>query len=319
MATTLQNFSGKLWFAGFFCLNLFITTVFAERTIETEGSAAIINGATQLAKQHAIKNAVQQAMLQTEAKVDSSSTVSENVLIIDSVRVSAAGTVEDVQILDEWTTGDTYHVRIRAIVPHNKIRKPNPAARYRKKIAALQFQIINRTHTYDLPNIEHDLPRELLRRLELTGEFIAVDATAYLIPEVTPQVSDYAKQINHLSETLGAQIIINGVIRDLGVHKQYVVSKARQVEIELTIYDGFTGARIAQHRFSEKANHAGYLKPNTTLFSQADFYQTNFGRVLERILKRQVEFVQSDLLQIPFLARVLQVEGKKIFFNAGGV
>ena len=152
----------------FLSLSLFSLTSFALKTVEMTGSAPINAGAELIAKEQAIRNAMQQALLQTRAYINSTSTISSNVLIIDSARVKTSGTVEDVKVLEEWVEDEVFFVRIRANIPEENQEKHSRSSYYRKKIAAIQFDITDRTQVYDLPDIERQLPRELLLRSSFT-------------------------------------------------------------------------------------------------------------------------------------------------------
>lgn len=300
-------------------LLLCATPAQATRWVEAEGSAIVTNGAVNMAREQAIKNAIQQAMLQTAATVDSTSTITSNVLVIESSRVNAAGTVEDVQILDEWRDEDFLFVRIRAHVPNTKIRQPSPAARYRKKVAALQFEVLHRTQVHDLPNIEMEFPRELLRRMESTGNYIGIDGTQFRASSTAEGYRiDEPEVYTTLANNVGAQIVISGIIRDMGVKEGWFYDY-RHLEVEIFVHDGISGARIARHRFSENVKKGEYFtKSMDALFSNARFMQTPYGRALNTVLNRQVEMVDQDLEKLPFSARVVEVDGNKIYFDAGG-
>ena len=293
------------------------TSVLATRTIEAEGSAVIMNGAVQLARQQAIRSAMKYAAMQLGAQVDTSTAVSANVLIIDSTRINASGTVKDVQVIDEWQDNGLLYVRIRAVAPKQRQSNESPSAAYRKKIAAVQFSVLHRTHTHDLPGIEKDLPRELLRRLETSEDYLVVDGTDYLVgsPYSTANF-DHASVVTRIAEKLGAQILITGTIRDMGINKGLIFS-SRRAEIEVSIFDGLSGTKLASHRFSETADDASYFKRNTANFSQPGFLQSNFGKTLNRMLDRQVEMLTTDINKVPFSARVLRASGKIIYFDAG--
>lgn len=284
------------------------------RMVEAMGSARVVDGAVNMAREQAIQDAMRQAMMQTEAHVDATSLVSTNVLIIESTRVNAAGTVQDVSVLDEWVDKDIMHVRIRAHVPADKQRNPSPAARYRKKVAALQFNVLDRRQIYDLPGIERAMPLELLRRFGNSGQFIPVDGTQYLSDD--GQIHGETGTIARIADQLGVQFIVTGVIRDMGVSRS-LFAKSRRLEVEVAIFDGLSGAAIARHRFSENVAEAGHFERGVSLFSNAEFMQTSYGRTLDRVLDRQVEMLGDDLAKLPFSARVVQVEGNKVYFNAG--
>ncbi len=293
--------------------------VFAEKFIEAVGSAAIIDDAMMMAKQNAIKNAMQQAMIQSEAKVDTTALVSSNVLVVESSRVNAAGTVENVKILDEWINDGVFFVRIRAQVPEDKRREPSPAARYKKKIGVIQFDVVKREQIQDLPHIERELPKELMRRLETTNRFIGIDATQYLLSNQNGGLPNNDSKIYvKIADKIGAQIIISGIIRDMGVHQKWF-SAYRRIELDLLLYDGLSGAKIASHRYSENVEDGDYFSLNTTLFSNTLFSHSHFGLALSQIINRQIEMIEQDLNQIPFSARVVQSDKKTIILNAGSL
>ncbi|HFE38715.1 MAG TPA: hypothetical protein ENK06_09930, partial [Gammaproteobacteria bacterium] len=252
----VKIFYSTLLFIG---LSLLVANSHASRVIETTGSAYINAGAQLAAKKMAIKNAMQQALLQNNAHIDSTSTISSNVLIIDSARVNTSGTIENVKVLDEWIEDDMYFVRIRAQIPEGNNPNRATSARYRKKIAVVQFDVLHRGEIYDIPKMEHELPRELLRRLDNTGNFITFDATQYLISTSSPGLRfDDPAVYKMLANKTGAQIILSGQIRNMQVEEGFLQDK-RHLEIEIYLHDGVSGARLSRHRFSETVVNAGYF------------------------------------------------------------
>ena len=315
--STITVFLLRLISVAFLLGFLYSPSAIAKRVVEVTGSAPIFSEAHQAAKEQAIKNAMQQALLQTKAHIDSTSTISANVLLIDSARVNTSGTVQDVKILDEWIEDEFYHVRIRAYIPDEDNTSQKRSMRYRKKIAATQFDILNRGQTFDLSNIERELPRELLRRLENSGEFITIDATQYLVSPNPPALEfDNPGTYKSIADATDAQIILSGLIRDMRVESGFF-SDTRFLEIEIYLHDGISGARLSRHRFSEMVKNSGFFENKQTLFSNSSFYQTVFGKVLNRVITSQVEILQDDLSQIPFSAKILKIEGVDVYFNAG--
>ncbi len=298
-------------------LLLFSTASFAIKIIEVTGSAPISAGAQLMAKEQAIKNAMQQALLQTRAHIDSTSIISANVLIIDSARVNTSGTIEDVKVLEEWIEEDVFFVRIRANIPEENPVKKSRHSNYRKKIAAIQFDVSNRTQVYDLPDIERQLPRELLLRLDNTSNFITLDATQYLVSQTGIGYQfDNPDVYKMIAERTGAQIILSGTIRNMGVETGFFQDK-RHLEIEIYLHDGLSGARIARHRFSETIVNAGYQKNKLSLVSTANLSQSLYGKALSHILNTQIELIQTDLKDIPFTAKIIKIKGKEVYFDAG--
>ena len=301
------------------CLSflLFSSNCLALKTMEMTGSAPITAGAELIAKEQAIRNAMQQALLQTRAYIDSTSTISSNVLVIDSARVNTFGTVEDVKVLEEWVKDDIFFVRIRATIPEENQAKQSRSSYYRKKIAAIQFDITDRTQVYDIPDIERQLPRELLLRLDHTSNFITLDATQYLVSQTGVGYQfDNPDVYKMIAKKTGAQIILSGTIRDMSLEEGFFQDK-RHLVIEIYLHDGLSGSRIARHRFSETVANATYQKNRSSLFSSASLSQSPFGKSLSHILSTQIELIQGDLKDVPFTAKIIKINGKEIYFDAG--
>jgi len=285
------------------------------RFVEAQGSATIRDGAVQLARQQAIQDALRQARLQTRAWVESRSSLSGQVLVVDSVRIAAQGPVEATQVLEEWREGDLYHVRIRAHLPETAERRPPPEARYRKRLAVVQFSLSDPRQAYDLPGIERAWPQALGRRLAQSGRYRVVDASEYGLPGqgLTPGATD---AVAELARHLGVQFLITGILRDLGFNGGWW-RRGRDLEVELLVFDGLSGALLARHRFSERVPTRSPLPGGTTPFSLPGFQTHPYGAALLRVLARQQELVDQDLAPLPFTARVVAVEGNAVTFDAG--
>lgn len=290
------------------------------RVVEAEGSASMEGNTAGQAREMAIQQAIRQALVQTAAYVDSASMISESEMVIDSGRVSAAGLVKDVVVLEEGMLGKVYTVRIRAQVVEEKLRPPSNAARYRKKVAVTQFQIIDRGHVHDMPAVERELPRELLRRIENTGSILAVDATEYLINPQGRQAfagldSSTAENIVRIARAMDAQFLVAGVIRDMGERRSLLL-KSRRVEIDLSLYDGVSGALLAKRRVNDNVK-GGEAFESGMVFGSADFLRSTYGRALDLALDDLATVLVEDLGHLPFTARVIRSEGRKVYFNAG--
>ncbi len=280
------------------------------RLVEAEGSATIHDGAVHLARQQAIQDALRNARLQTRAWIRSASATERQVLIIDSARVVAEGRVEDMTILDEWREGELYHVRIRARVGPESDTAP-AAARYRKRVAVLQFTLADPRQGADLPGIERAWARALVQRLMESGHYLAVDGSDY---RLTPQADPEA--VAALARRLGVQFLVAGSLHDLGFSGRWL-RRARHAEVELFVYDGLSGSLLARHRLSERVLGARPFPVATTPFSLPAFATHPYGAALTRLLHRQGELLHQDLSPLPFSARVVAVEGDTVTFDAG--
>ncbi|MEW5756528.1 MAG: flagellar assembly protein T N-terminal domain-containing protein [Pseudomonadota bacterium] len=291
------------------------------RMLETEGYAQIRNGAVGQAREMAVQQAIRQALLQSAALVDSASMINGHELVVDSARVSAAGLVKDVVVLKEWSKEEIYYVKIRAQVVEEKMRVPSNAARYRKKVAVTQFQVLNRTHIADLPRVATELPFELLRRIENTGGILAVDGTQYLVDPEGPHAVEgvevnLQQSVVRLAEALDVQFIIGGVIRDMGGSSAWF-KKTRRLELDVTVYDGVSGTVISKRRINDAIEDLGLNATRQPPFASAEFLRTDYGRVVDAGLDKLARGVVADLSPLPFTARIVRASGNEIYFDAG--
>jgi len=311
----------KIRFSFILLLSIVLTVqIVCAKSIEVEGSAIIVDGAVNKARLDAIQNAIRQAVLQNSAQITTASIVSENIMIMDSTKIRSSGKVTNVVVVDEWRNEDEIHVLIRATVFDNK-QQTTRSKGYRRKLAVVQFHVADRRDIEDLQNIEIEYPRRLLRRIEEGGGILGVDATNYVLDSRTSNLDFDAghpgkETIVNLASTLGVQFIVSGIIRDMTVVDSFINSY-RALSLELQVYDGLSGALLSRTSINKKV-HTG-RNDNDTVFGSREFFETIFGKVIHKVLSKQVASVQSAIFRLPVTVRVVRSEGKKVYFDAGAL
>ncbi len=350
--------SKTLYYLLLLCLLWAGTPVFA-RTVEAEGAAPIGASVAQ-AKRLALQDAIRQALMQGAAQVSTTTVTTANGVVADNMRFSARGRVTGVSVLREWTDESHYYVRIRANVPGatslDGVRPTTaraagsngdgvaPAVRlangdqdalshYRRKVAVSQFHVLDRTQVADLPGIEVALAQELERRLSLDDRLLALDASQYLLPlsgadvlsqrrilGALPPARDAQQVAAEFAESLGVQFVVSGAIRDLGVSNRFLGQQLRNIELDIFVYDGISGAEVARHRVNETAEKSGYgeLMPRDAGLMTEKFFASPFGRQVDKTLDKLVDLIVADVTTQPFTARVIRSEGRQVYFDAGG-
>jgi len=193
-----------------------------------------------------------------------------------------------------------------------------PAAK--KKIAFAQFDVANTQHVDDISNIYDGLPLALASRLETSGEFLSTYVGRSIPAEAgAPQ----REAIIQIAEETGAQFLISGTVVNAGISQEKGILgtslggyKKRHIEVELAVYDGLTGARLLLRRLDEQAQgdmRVGNDKP----FGSSIFFETELGQALNRLLDLAVKDIRAALENVPFSARIIRVEEKKVFLDAG--
>ncbi len=192
----------------------------------------------------------------------------------------------------------------------------------KKKVVMTGFAVNVPAQVQDMDDIAQGIPRELLSRLERSGNFIvrqSKDLLSYDLKQEVPSV----KLVKQVAAENDAQFVIAGEIRSAGVRsdKRYFglwESRSRHIEIEFAIYDGITGAFLQRHhlyRPSDDDSKVGRDKP----FGSVAFYATNYGKAIDSVLEESVAWIRKDLSAFPMVAKVIQVNGKRLMLDAGAL
>lgn len=289
--------------------------------------ALIDAGGLEEARRLAVQDALYKAEESMGVAVSSSTTRTSSGALRESSRIHALGVAAHPEILDEWREGGALYVRVRTEV---KLRDEARSQTYRKKIAVTQFHVANPLQVQDIDNIWSTYPLTLLRLVEESGAFLPVQASSGALGQLALPLERAQNReiVRLLADQSGAQFVLSGVIHDAGVtpsssrlpkvlHRTFSQDPgARRIESEIFLHDGISGALIARFRGQESAagdETVGRDKP----FGSGAFFATPFGSAVGRLLERQAQFIVDRLGQLSFNARIIGIEGNKLFFDAG--
>ncbi|MFC5459450.1 flagella assembly protein FlgT middle domain-containing protein [Massilia niabensis] len=286
--------------------------------IEAEGVAAIANGGLARARQLAIKDALEQLGLRTGARVDVAAGAGTRGAY-ESSRVQPAYDFDRYTVLREWQSGPMLHVRV-AVKEEEARPSGSVNLGYKKKIVVTPFHVRRSPQLDDVDDIATRLPQELLRRLTGTGKFLGKSSPYVISPGSSGPGADTAA-VRRLASMHESQFVISGEIVDASPFEKpafygLVDRKARRIEIEFFVHDGLTGVLLARRTASVEqvgTQRVGRDKP----FGSASFAATPFGGAILRALDEGIAGIMTDLAPLPFMAKVVQVQGERIFIDAG--
>jgi hypothetical protein len=288
-------------------------------SVEVEGIAPIADGAPGKARVMAIQDALRQAAMQHSVSVSATTTMSNNTVTGDSARLRANARITNVAVADEWQEDGQYHVLVRAEVEIGEA----PAAKTdgaRKRIAFLQIGLRDRGAAADLPFIEIEVPRMLRKEMESRLGATGIDASQHLLGNpkqagyAQPEVPD-AGVVTRAAQELGAQFLVTGDVIDTGISDD-LVGQSRRIELEFVLYDGISGTALARMRFDERVVGGDQVKVGVSVASR-EFQESPYGAALNQIVNRAAEGIAAELGQLPFTARVVRANGKKVYIDAG--
>ena len=220
----------------------------------------------------------------------------------------------------------------------------NPSFSYRKRVAVLPMELQSRHHAVDIPYVEREYPQVLVERLGDAG-LLASDATAYHRIQAHSQQSRLqsqftSDQIRDTASRLNAQFLVTGRLVDLSFDKSKTHaidlvtgfkpwktlarqtyegatgSYRRQLNIDLSVYDGPSGALIKRKRYRGEANHPVTAQRSYGLDSNI-FWQSDYGELMADILDQQTEMISRALECLPMRAQISRVDDDVIEINAG--
>lgn len=295
------------------------TVALSSRQATLHGSAPVVSGDVDAARRAAIGNAIAQASLQLHTDK------SESLL------------ASDIKVVDEWQEGGAYHVQAVAVVTsQHSCQSP-----YRKKILATAFPVMDTEQISgtDSQDLYGGIPREIANHLMESGDFIARNLTntsLYYQPELAPEIpvaSFYPDSILlTLAKQHDAQLVLAGVIRDFKIEAtEYVRGSGvlallkstmrdyvarRSVGIDVYVYDGFTGALVFQHRYTDSILGDVSLPQGYTVGSER-FGSTSAGHKINEIVRQASDDIQQLFACYPFAARIERVDNNRIMIAAG--
>ena len=207
----------------------------------------------------------------------------------------------------------------------------DPRFSYRKKIAFTGLSVRNPQQIVDLQGIHQQYPKALITRFNQLN-FMVIDATSRQLPDTYPAyLGGKAALIRHLARELNVQFVVSGSVVNTGFHatdRSSALSiikstfagssniKERQLNIQLTIYDGTTGAIIDESLYQGNAKD-NYKMGNEGIIFSARHLNTKYGLLADTFLEDQALWLESNLTCLPMQARITNVSGSGVTFATG--
>ncbi|MBT41639.1 MAG: hypothetical protein CMF12_03865 [Idiomarina sp.] len=297
------------------------------RVVEAQGSARIVNGDTDAARQRAIENALQQALLMTGSSISSVQSIVDGVLSTNQTQVSASGDVERVNIIREEVRGDRMVVVLQAEIwnRENTCRADN----YKVALTVVPFELSNREHgafgqIWSLGKVAAD---RLTREISSHSDRIFVSHTL----SRTTGLNDALKQLNleqlgRMAREIGmandSQYVVFGLFDDLSMIEiergwGYLDSDYRR-NYALTLYllNASSGELLTRARVSDIEAWT-YERNQAVDVAATEFWNKPFGAALMTGIEDLAAGVREQLRCKPTRGRVVWQQNNQIQFNLG--
>mgnify|MGYP000754778745 CR=1 FL=1 len=221
----------------------------------------------------------------------------------------------------------------------------NVSFSYRKRVAVLPMTLVQRRDAVDIPFIEREFSQALTARLGSEPRLTPYDASSYYELQPYSERSRLSRPLDPdlvraTAQELNTQFVVAGKLLDVSfertdTHSIDLVSSLkgwkslareayqratdsywRRLNMELSIYDGPSGALIKRQRFSGEANHPINVERHQGLESHT-FWQSDYGQLVDKTLNDQAIMISRALECLPMRAQVSRVDFDVIEINAG--
>lgn len=319
---------------------LAISLIASAEVLEGTGIATIRNGNLEAARAQAREAAIRDIALQRDVRVSSEETVLNGRITDAQLTVSSRAQISNVQIVDERQMGDALRVTVRAQVSDRANScQAGEASGLRKRVAVTGFtlQQPEQARLGGLDDAGQMLPQWLQSGLQAQGNLQVLKASGtQLYPDVvnapTSQLFDNRlTNVIDVARELGAQFVVAGVIRDIGVEDPAAwntsilsgigrslgaTTTERRFIADMMIYDGFSGSPVYQKRFQTRGRwNAG--RGQSSGFASAGFLDTDYGQAVADLVTQMRNDIQGALECQPFMTRITRVEGTKVTIESG--
>ncbi len=288
-------------------------------TLIAEGQAPIINQARLQARRIAIQSAIQSMASQLSHQIN------------QSILISNA------KVVDEWQHEDNYHVQVVSTLS----AAPYCQAAYKKRIVATAFPTVEsgQISAHESQDLYSGIPREIIHHLMESGGFIGRNNTGVTLyanpamaPEIQPAEGYLGSSVINIAQQMNSQFVLSGVIRDIAVESgEYVrgagilsqirssvrdISARRGVTLDVYVHDGFSGALLFQHRYSDSVLGDVWIPAGYAVGSER-FNATPAGHIIDTMIKLISQDINRVFGCYPFTARVLKKEHNRLVISAG--
>lgn len=227
-----------------------------------------------------------------------------------------------------------------------EVFEPNPkcpsadAQKYRKKLAVAGFPLEHPDQSVfgGLSNVGNAVSTSLYQRFEQSEQVQAFSAPQWQMyasrtaaPTMMVGPGNKLGKYSAVSREMGAQFVMSGVIRDVGINdpaawntdygskiKRALFSSdtSRNFELDITVHDGYTGRVVMEKRYSGSGRW-DESRSDRISFGSPRFYETAYGQAVEKVLGDMTSDVIAQLDCQPMLVPIIEVTGKDLLLDVG--
>lgn len=296
---------------------------------EAQGHASTGKDSVEIARTKAMENALKKALLVAGASVSSIQQVVNGLLTQDQISIRASGSVNSIELIDEFHSGDMISVTVRAdIFPQEK---KCFALDYKKSILITKSHL-NQRQQANIGKI-YQLDSAVIRQLHQKLDNQSSYSNSKLLLKSATEFSRLNTSFNEekikqltisLANTTDSQYVIFSEINDISFEEQRTNSwkiwqqgtYPRNFDFTLYLYNGLSGEQIWQSNYQDAAVWS-FNKRRSVDVNATAFWQSDYGNMIDTLLDKIVSDIDENVMCEPSEGKIVQVKGNQITINLG--
>lgn len=312
---------------------LFITFGAQAAWYKTVGSAPIIDGDQEYARQMAVQDALKQAMLNAGASLSSIQSIRNGALTRDDFQIRANSEVRQYQLITEETKDKRMFVTVRSFIVAD--RSGCVGGLYAKDLSVVRFNWFNKDDARygQIYQLDRVLTKNLFDRLGQQRQVFVtqnwVDNNLAVYPGKLEQGdSSVSQQIRDIGQQTNSQYVILGTITDASVTppkknmiddilpSTWFTDPLRKFSLQLYLFDSLTG-QLLEKPFYQTQAHWTFDKDEIVDPSTQAFWQSSYGMEIGAVMNRATEEINARLQCQRPTARIIHIDGLDYHINLG--
>ncbi|MCK5820173.1 MAG: flagellar assembly protein T N-terminal domain-containing protein [Psychromonas sp.] len=311
----------------FICLLLFSGSIYGE-WFESSGSAGIIRGNIEVAREDAVRQAVKTALSFSGGKISNLEQVSNGVLTETELILNSEGEIKALIITDEQQKNNIFYVTIQVDI--QPVANTCVTARYPKSLSVALFKLNKPNHAVDgdIHKINQNISKMVYEQLKLSINTVNVRKYVRLPMRLGEKYN--GTQYNSLSDTLktlstqtDSQYIVYGEINDLSVEFKsknsllyWFIAPPRNFNITIYVYDALQSELILKKHYITAAKWA-YNKHEKVDVDSKQFWQKEYGHAIITILNNINIDIEKSIQCLTPIAKIVSVGSNSVQINLG--
>ena len=296
---------------------------------EAQGHASTDKDSVEIARTKAMENALKKALLVAGASVSSIQQVVNGLLTQDEISIRASGSVNSIELIDEFHSGDMISVTVRAdIFPQDK---KCFSLDYKKSILITKSHLTQRQQANigKVYQLDSAIIRQLNKKLDKqsnysNGKLLLKSSTEFSRLNASFNEKKIRQLAMSLANTTDSQYVFFSEINDISFEQARSNSwkiwqqgtYPRNFDFTVYLYNGLSGEQIWQKNYQSSAiwdfNKRISVDVNTTVF-----WQSEYGNMINLLLDNMINDIDDNIMCEPSEGKIIQVKGNQVTINLG--